>query len=395
MGFDSGSISFKRFVVSGQGPSLPDEQTLGKIDEHALRPTEDAIPPELEYGWVGPKHVFDADFSFGNLVFNDCIFFALRIDTNRLPGEMKLAFKLMEEDAAAKGNPSGFISKSQKSQTKDTVRRKIDEELRSGKYRRSKNVQLLWDVPAGVVYASISTSAQAYLLELFERTFGLQLHPVGSGLQALRVMEGRGKRREYEDWKPTRFAKGPEVEDQPAEYPWVAKGPEAKDFLGNEFMLWLWHVAQTNGGMINTAVGDVALVIDRTLDLDCSFGVTGRDVLRGAGPSRMPEAIDGLRSGKVPRKAGLIVDYGGNQYNCSLGAEGLNVGGLKLPEVEEADNPRVLFEERITLLRDFVKALNSLFDTFLAARGGAGWASVTTDIRKWIAVTVRPVAAVA
>ena len=384
MSFDSGSISFKRFIVSGQGPALPDEPTLAKLDEHALRPTEDAIPPELEYGWVGPKHVFDADFSFGNLVFNDCVSFALRIDTNRVPGELKLAFKLMEEDAAAKGNPSGFISKSQKSQAKDTVRRKIDEELQSGKYRRSKSVSILWDVPAGVVYASISTSAQEYLLELFERTFGLQLHLIGSGLAALRVMEGRGKRREYEDWKPTRFAKGPEVEDQPAEYPWVAKGPEAKDFLGNEFMLWLWHAAQTNGGLINTPAGEVALVIDRQLDLDFAFGVTGRDSLRGTGPSRMPEAIDGLRSGKVPRKAGLILDYAGNQYNLALGAEGLAVGGLKLPEVEEADNPRVLFEERITLLRDFVKALDSLFDAFLTARGSLEWGAVTNDVRAWV-----------
>ncbi len=388
MPFDSGSITFRRFAVAGGFPGAISEELLAKLDAHALRPVADAIPAELEYGWAGPKHIYDADFSFGNLVYNDCVHCALRVDTNKVPATLKLALKKMEEDAAAAGNPSGFISKSQKSQAKDAVGRKIDEELQSGKYRRPVTKGVLWDVPAGVVYASISATQQEYLLELFERTFNLQLHPIGSGLQALRAMEGQGRRREYEDWMPTRFARGPEVEDQPAEYPWVAKGPEAKDFLGNEFLLWLWHEAHMHAGTISTAAGEVAIVIDRSLDLDCAFGVTGRDGLRGSGPARMIEAIEGLRSGKVPRKAGLILDFAGNQYNLALSGESLGVTGLKLPEVEEADNPRVLFEERITLLRDFAKALDALFDEFLANRSAATWAGVTTDIRQWI--TAKP-----
>ena len=400
MGFDSGSISFRRFVVVGQQPAMPTEELLQKLDAHALRVQDDVVPDELQYGWVGSRHIYDASFSFEHCVFNDCIHFALRIDTNRVPGELKQAYEMLEEDAVASLNPSGFISKSQKANVKDTVRRKLEEEMRSGRFRRSKLVSILWDVPAGVIYSGVSASAQEHLLELFERTFELKLHPITAGVAALRSLEGRGKRREYEDATPTRFGKGPEVEDQPAEYPWVAKGPEAKDFFGNEFLLWLWHGAQQNGGVIDLPAGpanlkDVGLVIDRQLDLDCAFGVTGRDGLRGTGPSRMPEAIDALRSGKVPRKVGLILDAAGQQYNLTLAAETLGVAGLKLPEIEDADNPRVLFEERITLLRDFTQALNAMYEAFLAARTGGHWHDTTQTIRTWIAHTARPLAAVA
>ena len=92
--------------------------------------------------------------------------------------------------------------------------------------------------------------------------------------------------------------------------------------------------------------------IDRALDLDCAYGQTGRDSLRGEGPARMPEAKDGLRTGKVPRKAGLIVDAGGIQSSLTLSGEALAVGGLKLPNVEESDSPRGVFEERVGMLRE-------------------------------------------
>src|SRR5205807_1257367 len=120
---------------------------LDKLSEHALRPSEIGIPEEVEYGWSGGAHVFDAAFNFEHNVFADALHFALRIDTNKVPGELKKAYQIMEEEATAAGNPSGFISKSQKRDVKETVRLKVEDELRSGKYRRSKLVPVLWDLP--------------------------------------------------------------------------------------------------------------------------------------------------------------------------------------------------------------------------------------------------------
>jgi len=62
----------------------------------------------------------------------------------------------------------------------------------------------------------------------------------------------------------------------------------------------------------------------------------------------------------------------------------LAVSGLKLPDVPEAETPRVLFEERIGQLREFGRLLDRIYDQFLQQRAGAGWEGATLGIRKWI-----------
>jgi len=222
-------------------------------------------------------------------------------------------------------------------------------------------------------------------MEIFERTFGLSLLQLSAGAIALRLLEQREKRREYEDFRPTRFVNGPEGDGQFPEYPWVAKGPEPKDFLGNEFLLWLWHEADAKSGIIALdGGGEATVMIDRSLDLDCAYGISGRDGLRAEGPTRMPEARDALRSGKVPRKAGFVYDADGLQFSFTFGAEGFSLGSTKLPDVEEAENPRVVFEERIAMLRDLSKSLDALYGTFLKVRASAAWEPQVAHLRRWI-----------
>jgi hypothetical protein len=394
MGFASGSVSFRRFKVIGKSPKAVEQSLLDKLEANAIQTSDIGLPEEEEYGWCGGRHVLDAKFSFEHNVFADALHFALRIDTNKVPSELKKAWSMMEEDAVAAENPSGFISKNQKKDVKDSIRQKIDEELRAGRFRRSKMMPVLWDLPSQTVYCSASGKSFEKLAEIFERTFGLELVPLSAGSLGLRVAEDRGKRRDYEDFRPTRFVSGPEGEGQHPHYPWVAKGPEPKDFLGNEFMLWLWHEADNRTGIIATEKsGDVTIYIDKSLDLDCAYGQTGRDTLKGDGPSRMPEARDALRSGKLPRKAGLIIDAGRQQYTFSLSAEQLSFSSAKLPDVEDAESPRVVFEERITLLRDLCGAIDGLFETFLKLRGSSGWEAHVNGVRRWIMQPVKTTAA--
>jgi hypothetical protein len=173
-----------------------------------------------------------------------------------------------------------------------------------------------------------------------------------------------------------------------------SKGAEPKDFLGNEFLLWLWHEADHKHGVIKTdESGEIAVLVDKSLDLDCSYGQTGRDMLKGDGPGRMPEAMDGLRSGKVPRKVGLVLDINRHQYTLTLGGESLAVNGLVIPEIEEADTPRVVFEERVTLLRDFCQGLDELYGAFLKVRAGGSWETHSGQLRKWIKAPAHSAAA--
>jgi hypothetical protein len=394
MSFASGSLTFGRFSVLGKAPAAPDESLLERLSEHALRPGDLGVPEDVEYGWSGGRHILDSQFSFEHNVFADALHFALRIDTNKVPTELKKAWTLMEEEAAAASNPSGFISKNQKRQVKDIVRQKMDDELRTGRFRRSKLIPILWDLPGQTLYGPAGSSAFEKLSELFERTFGVELQPLSSGNLALQKLEASGRHRDYEDARPTRFVPGPHSEADYPDYPWVAKGPQPKDFLGNEFLLWLWHEADHRSGTIRTeSAEDVTVYVDRVLDLDCAYGQSGRDLLRGDAPSRTPEARDALRSGKLPRKAGLVVDAFRQQYTLTLNAESLSLSGVTLPDVEEADTPRVLFEERIALLRDLGKAMDALFETFLRIRASSSWEGYVSGVRKWIIEPQKKVAA--
>lgn len=385
MAFDSGTISFRRYAVTGKSPATVDQDLLDKLSEHALRPTETGVPEDVEYGWSGGRHVLDGNFSFEHNVFADALHFALRVDTNRVPVELKRAYQIMEEDAAAAGNPSQFISRKQKRDVKDIVRRKIEDDLRSGQYRRSKLTPILWDLPAATVYCAAGQSTEEKLREIFERTFGLELSPLSSGTAAMHVVERSGRRRDVEDLRPTRFVSGPDGDAQQPDYPWTAKSTEVKDFLGNEFLLWLWHESDRRDGYVALDEGDdAAVMFDKSLDLECVYAFSGRASLRSTGPAKMPEAAAAVRAGKVPRKCGLTIEHAGSLYAFSLNAETLGVSGLKMPEIADADTPRVLFEERIGQLREFGKLLDRLFAVFVNARTGGGWEGSTNGIRRWI-----------
>src|SRR5690349_14703469 len=88
MGFASGSSSFRRFAVMGDSPKVIAQSMLDALSEHALRVADIGAPEEIEYGWSGGRHILDGTFSFDHNVFGDALVFGLRIDTNRVPGEL-------------------------------------------------------------------------------------------------------------------------------------------------------------------------------------------------------------------------------------------------------------------------------------------------------------------
>src|SRR5262249_54240517 len=122
MGFESGSMSFRRFAVVGQQPKVIDQSILDRLAEHAH---ED----ETEYGWCAGRHILDNQFSFENNVFADALHFALRIDKNKVPSELAKAYRMIEEQAAAKSNPSGFISNNQKRNAKEVAQERVEADL--------------------------------------------------------------------------------------------------------------------------------------------------------------------------------------------------------------------------------------------------------------------------
>ena len=122
----------------------------------------------------------------------------------------------------------------------------------------------------------------------------------------------------------------------------------------------------------------------KTLTLDCPRGQTGRDSLTDEGPTRLPEAFRALQSGKLPRKAGLVLVRHGAQYEFTLQAETQAISGLLLPKAEGVSGHEA-HVARVDGLRHLVETLDLLYDAYGRRRTGPDWAGNLGRIRTWLA----------
>ncbi|MEM7576077.1 MAG: hypothetical protein AAF328_01270 [Planctomycetota bacterium] len=405
MPFDSGRVTFCRFAVSGDAPASVDDAVLSILQEHRFRETEVGAPEEVESGFVTPEHLLDTRFTYEKVGFGSAsgggsrMLIGVRIDTYKVPAEVKRAYRVMNEQAAASGNPSGFATKGQKQEARELADRQVREDLAKGMYRKSKVVPVLWDFASRSVYCGASgTTVIEEVVRLFRQSFAVQLELLSSGVAAGELLRAQGRTRDYEDVMPSAFTKPPadtgggpgrgdEEQGAPTtgpELPWIAKSVDLKDFLGNELLLWLWWQTETKQGALKIPGGEAFLAIDRSLDLDCAWGLGGKVAVRSDTPTRLRESAEALRTGKWPRKAGLLLSDGSQQWELALQGDAWTVGSAKLPEVPDAQSPRELTDARLELTVMLGRLLDGLFSSFLEKRMSASWPSQRDAIRNWI-----------
>jgi hypothetical protein len=160
--------------------------------------------------------------------------------------------------------------------------------------------------------------------------------------------------------------------------------PSSPTHLGNEFLLWLWFVLEDEGDTLSLADGsDVTVMLARTLALECPRGLSGSETIRSDGPTRLPEARRAIQAGKLPRQAGLILVRHEHQYELTLQAETLAVGGAKLPVGEEGED-RARQEERVGQLRHLIETIDLLYDAFLKRRLSSDWPTELACLQRWL-----------
>src|SRR4029079_11377457 len=118
---------------------------------------------------------------------------------------------------------------------------------------------------------------------------------------------------------------------------------------------------------------DVTVFLTRTLSLECPRGQSGSETIRSEGPPRVPEARRAIQAGKLPRQAGMALVRHDQQYELTLQAETLAVGGAKVPPAERGEE-QVRREDRVGQVRHLLETVDLLYDAFLRRRLGADWA---------------------
>lgn len=383
MGFLNGRVTFVRFRVGGESALPFGPEHLERVQAHAIGEVNAADSADgVTVGWAGGEHVLDTTFDLAKNVLNDALHLAIRIDTDKVPGELLRAYTRIELDARAQLNPSGNPTKAQREEAKEAALERARLEAADGRFRRRKHYPVVWDGQSGLLYAGTTSAAVIdRLLTLFRATFDRTVEPVTAGRLAGEQAAVRGQLEAFDAISPVRFAAG----DDPAGVVWTESDPSSRDFWGNEFLVWLWHTLQNEGDTIPLADGsDVTVMLAKTLTLDCPLGQTGSDSLKDEGPSRLPEAFRALQSGKLPRKSGLVLVRHDQQYDLTLQAETLAISGLALPKLEGARGDELRWG-RIDALRHFVETLDLLYDAFGGRRMGPEWGGDLGRIRSWLA----------
>jgi len=380
MGFFSGRVTFARYKIIGAAPGIYGEEHLARLEMHAAGRQKLASSDGIECGWSAGEHILDTSFELAKNIINDMLHFAMRVDTLRLPSDLLKAYYSVDLKAMAKGNSSGRPSAAQKREARESARDRLEDESKDGRYTKRKAMECAWDSQSNELLFGMTAITQIDRLHsLFQQTFGIGFEAVTAGRRAFQLAELNSRTRAADDAAMSTFVPG----FTPTDIAWVLD-EASRDFLGNEFLIWLWYTLEVEDDTIVLSdKSEVAIMLARTLTMACPRGVTGQETITSEGPTRLPEAKKAIGSGKLPRKVGVTMVRHDAQYEFTLFAETLAVGSCKMPPIEEAD-PRAAIDARAQQIRHVIETLDLLYEAFIDVRFGEDWPKQLLAIQKWL-----------
>lgn len=381
MAFLSGSVGFERFNVSGGEFKHFQDEHIDTLSRFAAGPGKAGSIESSCVGFLAGDHLFDDQFDLSKNVIDNALHCGIRIDTNQVPSAIRKAWLQMELIALAKDNTSGRPTKAQRQEAKEAVEQRCEDEARTGKYHKMQEFPVLWDAPNNLLYIGSSSSAAiTHAADLFERAFEIQLSRISAGSVVNRWAEQAKKASALDDLGPAAFL----PQSQPSDSVWLNEFGESYDYLGNEFLLWLWWYVETQSDTLALADGsEAAVMFARSLSLECPLGETGKETIAADSPVKLPEAMQAIRAGKLPRKAGLTLVRQNQQFDVTLQAETFAISGAKI-QSEEADDIDEIRLNRIESIRNLGRTVDLMFEFFLDRRVGKKWNSDLEALRHWL-----------
>ncbi|HVX10585.1 MAG TPA: hypothetical protein VHC22_05355 [Pirellulales bacterium] len=382
MGFLSGRMSFDRFRVESPEVRKFGEKQIEVLDRFAIAQAGEPGFDETRVGFTGGNHLLDTNFSVEKNVFGDILNCGIRIDTTKVPAALRTAWQAMEIDALTGGEPGRRLTKAERQEVNEAVEQRAKDEAADGRFRRMQNVSVLWDAGQRFLYlGGGGPVATEQCLDLLSRAFNLSLEWQTAGRLAHAWCSDNKQSAAWEALAPSIFH-----DTASGAIAWVSDLSANFDFVGNEFLLWLWWRLESESDTITLADdGEVVGMLNRTLSLECPEAMSGKETITAESPVRLPEALHAISAGKLPRKSGLVLVRQGYQHDLVLQAETFSVSGAKCQltsgDDEEAGDPT---EERISALRHLVETLDLLFAAFCQRRFAKTWSRDVGEIRRWL-----------
>ena len=242
-------------------------------------------------------------------------------------------------------------------------------DLGDGQRTQFVDVLVLGSLNRALLFAT-SKAARETFAKLVHESFGFVVNRCTSGFVALENVDEAGK------LMPTVW---------PGRGPKQLELPGIQDFLGCEFLLWLWHGWETFGGTFSVVgVGEVGIAIDDRVEFSAASDETSL-VLRHGLTARAAEARAALRAGRVPTKARLLIAEGSRQWTATIDGASLALTSVRGPDdSEECESSEDITADRASNWVALNMIVEQLFLRFVAIRSSDDWKKRAAEIGAWM-----------
>ena len=161
-------------------------------------------------------------------------------------------------------------------------------------------------------------------------------------------------------------------------------------FIGDEFLTWLWFTIETDTPMLRRIDKELAsLEIGSRMMLENRYRKdSGETVTIKGEEANMDEGLLALKKGAMVAEANLVYRSGDHEWRFNLKGESLNFSSLKVPEtakIETKEDIEGAILEKAYLFEKIILLINNLYRHFIKLRVSNEWAAKTVPaIRKWI-----------
>jgi recombination associated protein RdgC len=178
----------------------------------------------------------------------------------------------------------------------------------------------------------------------------------------------------------------------PQENPQLAKNNESAEgasFIGREFLTWLWFKSEERNGRIAlTNAEEVELHFMKRVVLGSGEGEYSQSVVCSGIHAELKEGKEAIRQGKKVKEAGIKLTSNQNEWEFTFKADTFQFQSLKPPVMdwqETQEDPSGNILERIYLIENAVKTVDSLYESFLQIRYSPQWEeSEMKLLAKWL-----------
>jgi recombination associated protein RdgC len=353
MGLLKGSFTFSRFHVDGQLPQAFHNFINSRIKANSFKVSSKSTE-EKNMGWVSLTDILDTDFKNANYALGDYLIFSLRVDRKIIPAKL-LKIKLMEEERR-------FLAESGKSKINKQMAEGLKDKVKLEMLTKLDSIPTFYDVCWAVgkntiYFSSLSDNVADDFIDLFKKTFSLTLK---------------------------RFS--------PQENNLITKTPEsleAASLIGREFLTWLWFKSEERNGRIQISKTDeFELHFLKRIVLEAGEGEYSQGVVCHGIHAELKEGKEAIRQGKKVKEAGIKLIHDNNEWELTLKADSFHFQSLKLPVQDWQDTPEDpsgSLLERIYLIENAVKTIDSLYESFLHIRFSPQWKEKETKLlSQWL-----------